>query len=72
MKRIPITSSNISTVGYDEDTGRMEVTFSNGKPYTYHGVTKKQYNEMLCSPSVGGYLNREIKPNCRCESGGCE
>ena len=35
MMRIPVASSNVATVGYDEATNTLEVEFKDGSVYQY-------------------------------------
>ena len=57
----PVRSSNIAEAGYDEESDTMTVTFRNGSTYTYSGVGKTAFDDLLTSPSPGSYLNRWIK-----------
>lgn len=61
MKRSPVTSSNIKSVGYEEKTTLLEVEFNNGKVYQYHPVPMNIYLEMVASESIGTYFNKNIK-----------
>lgn len=67
MKRISVTSSNVSEVGYDQDEELLEVLFSNGSMYHYHAVPFEMYERMMDAESVGSFLAREIKPAFTCE-----
>ena len=60
MKRIGIISSNLSSVGYDEDNRILEIEFNNGKIYQYSDVDKSVYNELLNAESIGRYFNKAI------------
>lgn len=56
-----VSSSNIESVGYDEENQIMYVRFLNGTLYTYNGVPKQEYEGLLNAPSVGSYLHRNFK-----------
>lgn len=63
MKNInftPIESSNIESVGYDENTSSLYVTYPSGT-YKYDGVVKSVYESLLTSPSKGRFMNENIK-----------
>lgn len=57
---IPVESSNIISVGYDETTSSMYVNYPSGT-YKYDGVDKSVYESFLTSPSKGRFMNENIK-----------
>ncbi len=57
----PVSSSNISSVGYDADTQTLVVTFNSGRTYRYGGVPESEYTNMLNANSVGSYFANSIK-----------
>lgn len=61
MKRIPVSSSNVASVGYDEETKTLEVEFHGGALYQYHSVPKSEYQGLLHASSVGKYLHSQIR-----------
>lgn len=61
MRRIPVTSSNCASVGYDETTCTLEVEFKHGGVYRYFGVPASEHAALVATPSVGGYLDAHIK-----------
>lgn len=61
VERTPVKSSNIRAIGHDPESKTLEVEFSNGGVYHYHGVDSDQYNELLKAESVGRHLNTHIK-----------
>jgi hypothetical protein len=50
-------SSMLSSCEYDSDTEELSVEFSNGRIYTYTGVDKNIYDEMINNKSAGKYFN---------------
>lgn len=66
MKRTSVTSSQIVSIGYDEEKQILEVEFKswgNNKPtaiYQYFDVQKEKYNALMSAESHGKYLNTEI------------
>ena len=56
MVRHPVSSSRISSVGWDDNI--MEVQFHNGAIYQYYGVSQSEYQDFLNSPSLGSALSR--------------
>jgi len=59
MQRTQVDSSNVRSIGWEDDT--LEVEFNNGGLYQYIGVPKSLFDEMLASNSKGQFLNSKIK-----------
>ena len=60
MNRIPVSSSNIVSIGYDKQSAILEVEFSSGSVYQYFDVPEHLYNELMQASSLGGFLNDNI------------
>ena len=65
MKRRPVTSSNLESVGYDDAAQTLEVEFKVGSIYQYFGVPSAVYSALLGAESGGSYFSRNIKNNYR-------
>lgn len=61
MERQHVSSSNIRSIGYDEDSQTLEVEFNNGGVYEYLGVPPSEHDALMQAPSVGSYLHTHIK-----------
>ena len=61
MNRTPITSSNLSSVGYDQSTSTLEVEFRHGGVYQYFDVPAARYDGLLSAYSRGSYFDSFIK-----------
>lgn len=62
MQRVPVSSSQIKSVGYDPATARMEVEFANdGGVYVYDNVPLSKYEALLNADSVGSLFHQTIK-----------
>lgn len=61
MERIPVTSSSIATVGYDEDSATLEIEFEGGAVYQYFDVPSAVHAELVGAGSVGAYHAQQIK-----------
>ena len=61
MQRQPISSSMISSVGYDEMEQTLEVEFSNGHIWQYMDVPEVAYSGMIESASIGKHFHQNIK-----------
>jgi len=61
MHRQTVSSSAISSVGYDERSAVLEVEFSSGAVYDYLQVPKKVYSALLKAPSKGSFVSRRLR-----------
>lgn len=61
MERQPVQSSNLQDVGYDADSGVLEVTFKSGRRYAYHGVSPTLFHAFMAAESKGSFFAREIR-----------
>ena len=61
IKRIPVASSNIASVGYDKKSHILEIEFHHGAIYQYVDVPEKVYEELMSSPSQAAYFMNEVK-----------
>jgi KTSC domain len=62
MDRLPVSSSNLASIGYDEAGQVLEVEFRHGGVYQYDGVSSAVFDELMAADSLGRYLARNIKP----------
>jgi hypothetical protein len=64
----PVSSSNISAVGYDAENMILYVDFLrkgndfSERQYRYFNVPYMVYDEMVNAPSVGSYFYHNIRP----------
>ncbi|MHB0871455.1 MAG: KTSC domain-containing protein [Chloroflexota bacterium] len=65
MKRQPVASSNLRSVGYDEAAQILEIEFRSGGVYRYYGVPAGVYRELLSAPSKGRYFLDNIREEYR-------
>lgn len=61
MDRDFVDSSNIESIGYDENSLTLEVEFKGGSVYEYSGVPEHIYIELKEASSVGSYFNQNIR-----------
>jgi hypothetical protein len=61
MNRVPVSSSNIAEVGFEENSGTLEILFHNNSLYHYYGVPESVYQGLISASSVGGYLHQHVK-----------
>ena len=56
-----VYSKMVSEIEYDSDNQEMIIYWSNGKGTAYSGVPEDVADECSRAPSVGQYVNTEIK-----------
>jgi hypothetical protein len=61
MQRTSVSSSNVESVGYDEDHQTLEIEFKNGAIYQYFDVPQNIFNTLIAAGSIGAYLASNIK-----------
>lgn len=66
MKREPVKSSSIKSVGYENRSKILEIEFCRGRVYRYFDVPWQVYSELMASESKGTFVNKIIK-SFRCE-----
>ena len=63
MERVPVESSSLVSVGYDDATHTLEVEFSYGGVYRYFVVPASVYAELMASDSIGRHFVEHIRNN---------
>lgn len=61
MKRRPVFSTRIKSVGYDPDSQVLEIEFTDNSVYEYDGVPKSKFDGLVGSYSIGKYFEENIK-----------
>ncbi len=62
---MPVTSSNVSSIGYESDTLTLEVEFNDGSIYQYFDVPEAVYQELIRANSIGKFMHAHIKNQYR-------
>lgn len=62
-----VDSSAVERVEHDRETETLDIWYKDGDRYTYAGVPRDKYDALLAAPSIGAYVNTEIKPFHRFE-----
>lgn len=65
MKRTPVESSSLASVGYDAATRTLEVEFHDGDVYQYFNVPPVVYRDLIHAPSIGQYFAFFVKSGYR-------
>lgn len=61
MDRISVSSSNISSIGYDAESQLLEVEFHDGSIYQYSDVPQSIYDGLMNASSHGQYMHQHIR-----------
>lgn len=61
MNRIPVSSSNLASVGYDSENKILEIEFNSGSIYQYFNVPASIYSGLMSAASHGQYFDAYIK-----------
>lgn len=61
MTRIPVSSSNLASVGYDLSSKILEIEFLSGGIYQYFGIPQYVYDNLMSANSHGKYFAQNIK-----------
>jgi hypothetical protein len=56
-----VFSSHVNSIGYDEESGELHVTFSTGRTAVYANVPPKVAHDVLEAPSIGEAMWRQIR-----------
>ena len=66
MKRIPVNSSNLVSVGYESTSLTLKIEFHGGSVYQYFDVPEYEVQELMQAESHGKYFNANIRDDYRC------
>jgi hypothetical protein len=61
MRREPVESSAIRSVGYDRATATLEIEFHTDKVYRYFAVPHAVHEGLVGAESPGAYFNEKIR-----------
>jgi len=61
IEMIPVASSNVESIGYDEQQQILYVRFLSGTTYKYLNVPLIEFEQLKNAPSIGSYMHRNIK-----------
>lgn len=61
MIRQPVHSSNLKSIGYDEQQKILEIEFLNSGIYQYTNVSKNMFVDLMTASSKGKFFAKFIK-----------
>ena len=65
IKRMPIESTALASVGYSKKLQALEIEFRNGAIYRYLGVDPDVYDALLKAPSKARFYDQNIRHKYR-------
>ena len=65
MDWIPVVSTNLARIRYDENTLTLEIEFQGGRIYQYFDVPVQVFEGLQNTDSHGKYFNQNIKGHYR-------
>jgi hypothetical protein len=66
MDRTAVSSSNITSVGYDANSETLEIEFNSGGIYQYYNFPQFMYDQFMQSGSLGTFFHANIKDAYSC------
>jgi hypothetical protein len=61
MEKWAVRSTNLSSVGYDEESATLEVAFNSGLVYHFYNVPAYLFSGLMQASSVGRYFDAYIR-----------
>ncbi len=61
MEMIPVDSSNVAAIGYNEECELMRIQFKDGSRYDYPGVSKELHAACMASASKGRFVTDNLR-----------
>lgn len=61
MRRVPVQSRAIASVGYDRNTNVLELELAEGEVYQYYAVPRRVHQELMAADSIGRYFLSQIR-----------
>src|SRR5688572_13944280 len=60
MERTPVSSAALAAVGYDSETGELEIEFRTGRVYRYSGVPSSLHAWLLRTRNKGVFIAHHL------------
>lgn len=65
VDRIPVSSTNLRSVGYDPEELLLEVEFLDGAVYQYFSVPTAVYQDLMAAGSKGSFFAEHVRNRYR-------
>jgi hypothetical protein len=70
MRRVPVRSTTLRSIGYDRGARLLEAEFRSGRVYAYDAVPPELWLSFLATRSKGRFFNLLIRDRFRCREVG--
>ncbi len=61
IQRVPVSSTAMNSVGYDQSAHVLEIEFAGGEVYQYYDVPRRIYDGLMSAESHGRYFHQHIR-----------
>ena len=61
MKRVPVKSSNLASIGYDAVAKILDIEFNSGKVYRYYNVPEDIHSQLMKAESAGKFFTASVR-----------
>ncbi|MXW62758.1 MAG: KTSC domain-containing protein [Acidimicrobiaceae bacterium] len=61
MRRTPVSSTNIQSIGYESNSRVLEIEFRQGAVYQYSNVPASLHRGLMNAASHGSYFHAHIR-----------
>lgn len=58
---VPVTSSQVKAIGYDQATKTLAIKFNSGGVYHYDNVEPEKHTAFMAAESKGKFFGKEIR-----------
>ena len=65
MRREPVESTSVTSMGYDARSATLEIEFAGGGVYRYLGVPERTWDRLRAAESKGRFVNAFVKNRYR-------
>jgi hypothetical protein len=65
IKRQPVASSNVASIGYSRSLHALEIEFTRGAIYRFYEVPREVYRELLTADSKGHFIAEKLRGKYR-------
>lgn len=66
IDRVPVKSTNLVSVGYDDKSCILEIEFKGGRTYRYADVPPEEHRSLMAASSHGKYFAANVRDRYRC------
>ena len=65
IKRVPVVSTNVASIGYSRSLRALEIEFTRGAIYRFLDVPRSVYYKLLAADSKGHFIAENIRGRYR-------